>query len=474
MTSNDLAFIEFDPKSPELSYLDEDKKLSYTPECLKRFVELGANKIFGALKLKVSDQDREAMLHVVEKGLIRKEELNEWEKTLLFYLWNEKSFWNSFLREIFNKKMLYSGVDPLKSEYDNYIKELDKVVPKRGNEKYILKNFNTDSSKLMLIKKYSYKSNADWGIYFEDGKIKPLVINYGEQEYVPQLRNDFWEEEAKLPTGKPLQPVCIYNNQQWKQIKFSLDENMQPIEYQHNWKTYFLSSVRKEWYVFWEIKIFKAYFTTLTGEKIVFCVTEDMEPVKYEYNWKTYLFKDIVKKDKSIWWKELRKLSLKAPTWEILQGCFTENVQPWKKTIRGEEYLLTDLSVRNKENIWNLFKATFLNEQGEEIQCYLTLEGEILSYVNQNGEEVLVKDLDTSGKVLTYLDQNGEQVFVPDSEKVSFMPGTDLEKPLIFIGWTWGGTLMLANEEKSGEGNKEESGNKKFWARIRNFFNRKK
>lgn len=77
MTSNDLAFIEFDPKSPELSYLDEDKKLSYTPECLKRFIELGANKIFDALKLKVSDQDREAILHIIEKGLIKKEELND-------------------------------------------------------------------------------------------------------------------------------------------------------------------------------------------------------------------------------------------------------------------------------------------------------------------------------------------------------------------------------------------------------------
>lgn len=160
MTSNDLAFIEFDPKSPELSYLDEDKKLSYTPECLKRFIELGANKIFDALKLKVSDQDREAMLHVVEKWLIRKEELNDWEKALLFCLWNEKSFWNSFLKEIFNKKMLYTSATPLWSEYVKYIEELDKVISSFQFDtslswKFI--NLNHTPSKL-LWKIYSNRS----------------------------------------------------------------------------------------------------------------------------------------------------------------------------------------------------------------------------------------------------------------------------------------------------------------------------
>lgn len=462
--------------TPDLCYLDEEKKLPYTSECLKRFVELGANKIFDALKLKVSNQDREAILHVIEKGLIKKEELNNWEKAFLFYLWNNKFLWNSFLRKIFDQRLLYNGISPLKSEYDNYIEELGKFVPKAWyQEEYILKNSNTDPSKLMVIKKYSRKSDSHRGAYFENGEIKHLVINYDGQEYVPQMRYGYRAQKAESPTGKPLQSVCT----QWKGIEFSLDENMQPIKYHHDWKTYFLDSAYDTSYIFWETKIFKAYFTTLTGEKIVFCVTEDMEPVKYEYNWKTYFLKNIEEKKFRIWWKKLRELSFKAPTWEILQGCFTENIQPWKKTIGDEEYLLTDLSVIKKENLWALFKATFLTEQGEEIQRFLTPEGEVLSYIDQNGEEVLVKDLDNisfspSGKVLTYLDQNGEQVLVPDSEKVSFMPETDLEKPLVFMGWTWDGNLMLANKEEWQWDNPEEwvGDWKNLWTRVRDFFRR--
>lgn len=472
-TKNISDPITLDPQSPELSYLDEDKKLSYTPECLKRFIKLGANKIFGVLKLKVSDQDREAILHIIEKGLIKKEELNDWEKILLFCLWKEKKNFELFLKEIFNKRMLYTGPKPLEATYDEYISNVDEIISSFWFDTSIgwrFINSNHTPSKL-LWETYSKRSDDGKYFYFENGEIKPLVLRYEGKEFFPKLRLNTDKEETMLPTGESLQKAYIHRDE-GGDFCFFLDKNLQPIQYQLDWETYFLEQISyyqpetfsafAGYYFLYEIseKLIEVKFRKFTWEavkstrkedEIRLYVTEDMKPVEYQHCWKTYCLKEVFD-EKNIWGKSLYHVRFWKSNYDNMRVYLTEDLQPWKKTIGGEEYLLTDLSVRNKENIWNLFKATFLNEQGEEIQCYLTLEGEILSYVNQNGKKMLVENL----------------------EKVHFMSGTDLEKPLIFIAWTWGGTPMLANEEKSGEGDKEESGNKKFWARIRNFFNRKK
>lgn len=496
-TKNISDPITLDPRSPELSYLDEDKKLSYTPECLKRFIKLGANKIFGALKLKVSDQDREAILHIIEKGLIKKEELNDWEKILLFCLWKEKKNFELFLKEIFNKGMLYTGPKPLEATYDEYISNVDEIISSFWFDTSIgwrFINSNHTPSKL-LWETYSKRSDDGKYFYFENGEIKPLVLRYEGKEFFPKLRLNTDKEKITLPTGESFQEAYIHRDE-GGDFYFLLDKNLQPIQYQLDWETYFLDKVsyyeqsQEGYYFLHEIskKLLRVEFRKFTWEavkstwnkkRIQVYVTEDMKPVEYQYCWKTYCLMAVFG-EKNIWGKFLYDVCFWNSNYDKMSVYLTEDLQPWKKTIGGEEWLLSELN-----DAWKLFRATFLNKENEEMRgymtpegevlyredkeknCYVTPEGKVLSYFKKNGEETIVKNVDNvsfspSGKVLTYFDQNGKEMLVGNLEKVRFMSGTDLEKPLVFIDWTWDGGVMLGNKEELGEGNEEELGNKEF------------